>query len=38
MELVVFNVAFEAAIDNFNLTRNFPKEEKYFYPVNYFSE
>ena len=25
----VFNIAFEAAMEIFNLTKNFPKEEKY---------
>ncbi|MBN1213870.1 MAG: four helix bundle protein [Candidatus Lokiarchaeota archaeon] len=28
-ELDVFNVAFEAAMEIYNLTKNFPKEEKY---------
>lgn len=28
-DLDVFNIAFEAAMEIFNLTKNFPKEEKY---------
>jgi hypothetical protein len=32
-DLDVYNMAFEAAMEIFHLTRNFPKEEKFFYPV-----
>jgi len=32
-ELDVYMLAFEAAMKIFEITKGFPKEEKYFYPV-----
>ncbi len=32
-ELDVYKLAFEAAMKIFEITKGFPKEEKYFYPV-----
>ena len=32
-ELDVFILAFESAMEIFELSKTFPKEEKYFYPV-----
>ena len=34
-ELDVYNLAFNAAMEIFELSRSFPKEETYFYPVKY---
>ncbi len=32
-ELDVYKIAFESAMEIFEMTKNFPKEEKYFYPM-----
>ena len=32
-DLIVYQLSYQLAIEIFELTKNFPKEEKYFYPV-----
>ena len=32
-DLIVYQKAYKLAMEIFELTKNFPKEEKYFYPV-----
>jgi len=32
-ELKVYQLSFEAGMEIFEMTKKFPKEEKYFYPV-----
>lgn len=34
-ELDVYKIAFDTAMRIFEITKTFPKEEKYFYPVKY---
>jgi len=33
--LETYQMAFKSAMEIFELTKGFPKEEKYFYPVKY---
>jgi len=35
-ELDTYKLSFEKSMVIFRLTKSFPKEEKYFYPVKYF--
>ena len=34
-DLTVYQLSFETGMEIFKLTKNFPKEEMYFYPVKY---
>jgi len=34
-ELETYRLAFSAAVEIYNLSKTFPKEEIYFYPVKY---
>ncbi|MBA7539165.1 hypothetical protein ES705_31444 [subsurface metagenome] len=34
-DLKVFQLSFEAGMEIFKITKSFPKEERYFYPVKY---
>jgi len=34
-ELEVYKLSFDSAMRIFEITKTFPKEEKYFYPVKY---
>ncbi len=37
-ELDTYKLSFSLAMQIFELTKTFPKEEKYFYPVKYFCD
>ncbi|MEA3445799.1 MAG: four helix bundle protein [Bacteroidota bacterium] len=34
-DLKVYQLSFERGMEIFNMTKSFPKEEMYFYPVKY---
>ena len=37
-ELETYKLSFKLAMQIFELTKSFPKEETYFYPVKYFCD
>ena len=36
-DLIVYQKAYKLAMELFEISKGFPKEEKYFHPVKYFS-